>query len=115
MKLRGKFRGMYKFKVIAIVDGDTFDVEPNWSFGGKSGSRVRPAGYDAPELSGLHGAVARSWLSDLLLHKTVQLGTAYRVDRGRLVCEVFLNGQNLAEHYENYFDRQDSESDNQEK
>lgn len=96
---------MQTFKVTGIVDGDTFDVEPNWSFYGSSGSRVRPAGYDAPELGVLYGEAARIWLNNLLLNKTVQVGTMYRVDRGRLVCDVFLHGRNLAEHYQEYYRR----------
>lgn len=38
------------FTVVAVIDGDTFDVSTNWIWNGQSGYRVRPTGYDAPEL-----------------------------------------------------------------
>ncbi|MFC1452957.1 thermonuclease family protein [Verrucomicrobiota bacterium] len=90
---------MVKFNVIRIVDGDTFDVSPDWRWNGNSGSRVRPAGYDAAERGTRGGAAATRELARLILGKTVELGTAYSVDRGRLVCEVFFNGHNLKEYF----------------
>ena len=38
------------FSVTSIIDGDTFAVSPEWKWNGETGTRVRPAGYDAPEL-----------------------------------------------------------------
>lgn len=90
---------MTKFNVIRIVDGDTFDVSPDWMWNGTSGSRIRPAGYDAAERGSYGGATATRDLASLILGKTVELGTAYRVDRGRLVCEVFFKGQNLKDYF----------------
>jgi len=91
---------MAMFTVVKIVDGDTFDVNPAWQWNGESGKRVRPAGYDAAEL-GTRGAItATRRLSGLILGKKVRLGTAHRVDRGRLVCEVYCsNGHNLKEYF----------------
>jgi len=90
---------MAKFNVIRIVDGDTFDVSPDWRWNGSSGSRVSPAGYDAAERGASGGSAATRKLAGLILGKTVELGTAYRVDRGRLVCEVFFNGHNLEDYF----------------
>ena len=90
---------MAKFYVIRIVDGDTFDVSPDWRWNGNSGSRVSPAGYDAAERGTRGGAAATQELARLILGKTVELGTAYSVDRGRLVCEVFFNGHNLKDYF----------------
>lgn len=93
---------MAQFRVTNVVDGDTFDVTPGWTWSGQKGSRVRPAGYDAPEMSNVGGQAAKNKLTSLLYGKTVELGEAYRVDRGRLVCEVFLNRQNLATYFPAY-------------
>lgn len=87
------------FKVVEIIDGDTFDVSPSWVWRGQTGNRVRPTGYDAPELHHPGGLTAKQWLSRLLLGRMVELRTAYKVDRGRLVCDVFLNGVALADYY----------------
>ena len=93
---------MAEFKVVNIIDGDTFDVSPSWNWNGQSGSRVRPTGYNAPESHTHSGQTARDKLSKLILGKPVALRTAYRVDRGRLVCDVFFKGRNLADYFPEY-------------
>lgn len=90
---------MHTFQVTRIIDGDTFEVSPQWNWGQESGNRVRPTGYDAAELGAQGGAAATARLSGLILGRSVQLGTAYRLDRGRLVCDVFFNGRNLADYF----------------
>jgi endonuclease YncB( thermonuclease family) len=90
---------MHTFQVTRIIDGDTFEVNPNWNWNGESGNRVRPTGYDAAETGTYGAAAATSRLSNLILGRSVQLGNAYRVDRGRLVCDVFFNGRNLADYF----------------
>ena len=90
---------MPEFQVINVIDGDTFDVSPEWSWNGQVGSRVRATGYDAPELSDYGGHTANEKLRRLILGETVKLGTAYRVDRGRLVCDAYFKGRNLADYF----------------
>jgi len=93
---------MAYFTVTQIIDGDTFDVSPNWKWNGKTGSRVRPAGYDTPEVGTPLSAVATSRLRQLIGGKAVELRNAHTIDRGRIVCDVFLNGRNLAAFFPTY-------------
>lgn len=93
---------MSEFTVINIIDGDTFDVSPQWQWHGESGTRVRPTGYDAPELHATGGQAAKDKLSRLIMGQKISLGTAYRVDRGRLVCDVYFRGRTLAEYFPGY-------------
>ena len=93
---------MAQFKAINIIDGDTFDVTPEWNWNGQSGARVRPTGYNAPELHTLAGQKAKEKLSKLILNKNVELGNAYRTDRGRLVCDVYFSGKNLKDYFPEY-------------
>ena len=93
---------MATFRVTSVIDGDTFDVSPQWQWQGHTGSRVRPTGFDAPEIHASGGLAAKSKLQRLILGKQVELGTAYRVDRGRLVCDVYLNGRNIADQFPGY-------------
>jgi endonuclease YncB( thermonuclease family) len=93
---------MAAFKVISVIDGDTFDASPQWRWNGGSGSRVRPTGYDAPELGMLGGQAAKDKLSRLILGQNVELRTAYRIDRARLVCDVYFSGKNLADYFPEY-------------
>jgi len=90
---------MSNFRVTEIVDGDTFDVTPRWQWNGQTGSRIRPAGYDAPELTGLRGYAAKTRLARLVLGQEVDLRAAHTIDRGRLVCEVYFQGKNLADYF----------------
>lgn len=90
---------MSDFKVTKVIDGDTFDVSPGWRWNGQTGTRIRPAGYDTPEMNTLAGQAAKTKLTNLLLGQMVGLGDAYRLDRGRLVCEVYLNGKNLTAYF----------------
>ncbi len=93
---------MAEFKVTNIVDGDTFDVSPNWTWNGYNGSRIRPTGYDAPEMNTQAGIAAKDKLQRLILGKTITLGTAYKLDHNRLVCDVYYNGRNLADYFPEY-------------
>ncbi len=93
---------MATFTVTSIIDGDTFDVSPQWEWSGTTGTRVRPAGYDAPELNTYGGQAAKDKLSRLIYGKQVELRAAYRVDRSRLVCEVFLQNRNLKDYFSDY-------------
>jgi len=93
---------MTDFQVSGIVDGDTFDVSGGWTWNNQKGDRVRPTGYDAPELSEPGGQAAKNRLTNLILNRTVQIGPAHTVDRGRLVADVSFNGRNLADYFPEY-------------
>lgn len=90
---------MPTFTVTSIIDGGTFEVNPLWKWNGETGTRVRPAGYDAPELHTAKGQKAKDALSKLISGQQVELRTAFKVDRGRLVCEVFVGSRNLADFF----------------
>ena len=93
---------MSAFTVTAIIDGDTFEVSPQWKWNGETGTRVRPTGYDAPELHAYGGQAAKDKLSRLILREEVDLRAAYKVDRGRLVCDVYFRSKNLADYFPEY-------------
>ena len=93
---------MSVFTVTAIIDGDTFEVTPRWKWNGDTGTRVRPTGYDATELYTCGGQAAKNKLSNLILGKEVDLRTAHKIDRGRLVCDVYYQGRNLADYFPEY-------------
>ena len=93
---------MGTWTVNEVIDGDTFVVSPGWTWGREVGDRVRPVGYDAPEIGEPGGWEAKRRLRELIDGKQVQLGSAYRVDRGRLVALVFLNGMDLAEFFSRF-------------
>ena len=93
---------MATFTVTQIIDGDTFVVSPKWNWNGQTGDRVRPTGYDAPEVGSRSAAAATQRLHQLLLEKLVELKDAVTIDRSRIVCDVFLNGRNIAGYFPGY-------------
>lgn len=93
---------MQSFKVVRVIDGDTFDVEPRWEWGGQIGARVRPTKFDAPEINTLAGQSATRKLVNLLLGQYIHLKSAKTIDRGRLVCDVYFNGRHLADYFPEY-------------
>lgn len=100
---------MESFTVTAVITGNTFDVSPPWEFEGKTGERVYATGYDAPK-SGKQAMSAEGKLSVLIHNKKVELGTPDRIEKGKLVCEVYFKGVNLADYFPEYLDTVDSES-----
>ena len=93
---------MSLFTVTAIIDGDTFEVSPYWKWNGETGTRVRPTGYDTPELGTNGGQTAKDKLSRLIYREQVDLQSAYKIDRGRLVCDVYFRNKNLADYFPEY-------------
>lgn len=93
---------MSVFTVAAIIDGDTFEISPQWNWSNQTGSRVRPTGYDAPEIYTYGGQAVKDKLSRLIYGKQVELRKAYKIDRGRLVCDVFFQNKNLADYFPEY-------------
>ena len=67
-----------------------------------SGTRVRPTGFDAPELHAVGGQTAKDQLTRLILGEQIELRTAHKVDRGRLVCDVYFRDKYLADYFPAY-------------
>lgn len=92
---------METFTVVAVIDGNTFEVSPKWEFGDEAGTLVQAKGYTAPKAG--RGALAvEQKLSGLIHNKKVELGSPDGVQRNRLVCEVYYRGINVAEYFSAY-------------
>lgn len=90
------------FKVIEVIDGDTFDVSPNWSWGDQEDKRVRANGYNAPEEGQPGYQAAKEKLERLILNKEVELRNPINITYGRLLCDVYYEGKNLADYFPEY-------------
>lgn len=89
-----------KHKVTRIIDGDTFEVLPNWEFEGQTGNVVRPLGYNTPEWGELGYQEAKDKLTGLILGKEVELENPIKLTYRRLLCDVYYQGRNLAGYFE---------------
>src|SRR4030042_3118024 len=90
------------FKVTKVIDGDTFEVSPNWQWNDKTGSVLRANGYNTPEEGKQGYQDSKDKLSDLILNKEVELVKAIKISYGRLLCDVKYNGKNLADYFPEY-------------
>ncbi len=91
-----------KTKVIEIIDGDTFRVSPEWKWDDKTGDTVRPKGYNTPEKGEEGYEEAKEELINLIDGETVELKNATNISYGRLVCDVYYNGNNIADYFPDY-------------
>lgn len=82
---------MTSFTVIKIIDGDSFEVSPNWKWNDQTGSAIRAYGYDTPEENDLGHQTAENKLTELILNKEVELKNPVRITYGRLLCNVYHN------------------------
>lgn len=74
-----------------VIDGDTIRVGSN---------RIRLRGLDAPELSEPGGPAAKERLEELLRSGSTQIIPYGRDVYDRLVADVFVDGQSVAEMLE---------------
>jgi endonuclease YncB( thermonuclease family) len=88
--------------VTNVVDGDTFEVNPGWTWKGQSGKTVRAAGYNTPEQGQPGYGEAKERLTKLILNKEVGLGNGIQVTYERLLCPVSYKGNDLAEYFREY-------------
>lgn len=93
---------MNSFNVTEVIDGDTFRVNPSWNWKNDTGDIVRPNGYNTPENGQPGYEEAKQKLTNLILGKDVQLGTAYKITYGRLLCNVHYAGNELKEYFSEY-------------
>lgn len=98
--------GMPLFKVERVLDGNVFQVETPWSWDNQTGREVRIYGYQPPLLNEPGGLEAQRKLSAILFEASVELTTAYGCQDGKLLCEVYLRGRNIAELFPEYGDVQ---------
>lgn len=82
------FRG----EVTRITDGDTLWVQPD--SGGRP-RKLRIEGIDAPEICQAGGEAARSWLSALALHRSVDIMVSGRDVYGRGLAKMVYQGQDV--------------------
>ncbi len=73
---------------VRVVDGDTIRV---------GGERIRLRGIDTPEMSELEGPAAKRRLEELLRSGSIRIEPRGRDVYNRLLADVFVNEQNVAE------------------
>jgi micrococcal nuclease len=90
------------FEVTKVIDGDTFEVSPNWKWNKQKGNTVRLNGYDTPEKGKPGYEAAKDKLTRLIYSKDVELKNVIKTTYGRLLCDVYYKGKNLADYFPEY-------------
>ncbi len=90
------------YKVINIINVNTFEVMPPWKLEDQSGIRVKPACYNPPDEKQVGHKKAKDKLKFLLSGKEVELKNFVDVDYDCLVCDVILDGRNLVDIFPEY-------------
>jgi len=105
---------MEKFKVTGIINGNTLEISPNWKLeDNTTGNVIYAVGYDAPK-SGKGAIAVEQRLSIMLQNKDVELGEPRGVQDGRLICDVYYNGINLADYFSEFKEQEDVSVDDTE-
>ncbi len=82
---------MTEFLVTRVIDGDTFEVSPQWQAqNGSIGNRVRIANFNAPEANTSEGQQATQNLKIKIAGKRVHLDEQAVDVYGRLVAKIQL-------------------------
>jgi hypothetical protein len=87
---------MSKVAITGVIDGETLVCTPSWEFGDESGNRIRPVGYEAPDVDDARAALIAALLTARVEGKTVDLVDPVKVDGGWLLCTVLVDGIDLA-------------------
>lgn len=90
------------FRVSKVIDGDTFKVSPNWKWNDEEGDTVRAHGYDTPEEGQEGYQKAKEKLEDMIFGKYVELKNPVKITYGRLLCDVYVDGKDLASFFSEY-------------
>lgn len=88
--------------VIDVIDGHTFRISPKWKFLDETGNTIKANGYIAPEPGDPRYLEAKEKLERLILDKEVILSNRKSITDGRLHCDVFIGGRNLAGFFPEY-------------
>lgn len=87
------------FRVIEVLEGNTFKVFPNWSWHKESGNIVKVYDYDTPEKGEVGYEKAKKRLKNLILNEKVEIKNPQDIDkRKRLIADIYYRGKNLI-HY----------------
>ena len=92
---------MESFTVEAVVDGNTLIISPPWKLDNETGDTIRATGYNPPK-SGSDAMKAEQKLSIMVQNKQIELAEPKGIERGKLVCDVYFNGINIADYFSEY-------------
>jgi endonuclease YncB( thermonuclease family) len=85
-------------KVTNILTADTFEVFPPWRWEGQSGIKVKVAGIEVPYEGEAGYEKAMAKLKSAVEGREVELRNEKEVDYDRLVCDVYVDGKNVADY-----------------
>lgn len=98
-----------KISTIRVIDGDTIAADVHYKINDSIpiiliNQRIRLARINAPERNTEDGKMIKNWLIDYLSDKQeISIISAKKDKYGRLLAEVYVDGQNLTDYIINSF------------
>jgi len=74
-------------------------ISPSWHWRRREGNRIKAAGYSCPEIGEPGWEMARRRLEELILYRDIELKNPGEIELGVLVCDVYLEGINIADYF----------------
>lgn len=88
---------MKQYVVVRVVDADTIEVQPELTINDEKHSIIGLRDYYGPNISEPGYYQAREQLSQIVLHKQVNLSNPEIVNYNRINCDITLGGKNLVQ------------------
>ena len=94
-------------KVTEVINGNTIRIVPGWVFRDHEGDIVQINGYTAPKAGAVDAQEVEDRLSDLVLGRWIEVKNITKFVKSksgpsRLVMDVYLDDDNVAEHFPDY-------------
>jgi hypothetical protein len=84
-----------ELKVTKVVKANTFEVFPPWRWEDQSGIKVKVANIETPSEGAVGYKRAKDHLKSIVEKKKVELKNKKDVDFDCLVCDVYIDGENI--------------------
>lgn len=87
--------GCMELEVTKVVKANTFEVFPPWRWKDQSGIKVKIANIEAPSEGAVGHERAKANLKSIIEKKKVELKNKKNVDFDCLVCDVYIDGEDV--------------------
>jgi hypothetical protein len=104
--VRGKIQikevAMSRRRVVKVVNSNTIEIEPDWLYKSQQGNLLQINGYKLPPVNSIKHETIIKRLNNLIVGKTIVMGTVLSAKNGVLHCDVFIDGYNLSDYFSDF-------------
>ena len=96
---------MNTWSILNIINGNTIQVKPAWTWNNVTGDKVRINGYTIYSQSLPAQAaddIAKGRLNTLLAGKSFILSNPTHIENDTIYCDIYLNGINIVNYFPDF-------------